>query len=210
MENSKYRQFWWQITLTKILFSIIPLFILAAALYYHFSVSYTAKVMEGLRTLAANRQSSLDLFLEERISQLATLANTSTLAQLSELERRWPVGEIVAYLFRAEGLSLIHFGSAGWIEPEVAGLQPDIALLPLENPPRTDANLMRLVALLKPGLVIPHHWDDYYPPLSEMVDLHELESMLQAQVPAIKVHQPAIGERIDLARLVHSPALPNS
>jgi two-component system NtrC family sensor kinase len=83
MEEKKYRQFWWQVTLTKILFSVIPLLILAATLYYHFSVSYTAKVLEGLRTLAANRQGALDLFLEERISQLATLANTSTLAQLS-------------------------------------------------------------------------------------------------------------------------------
>ncbi len=83
MEERKYRQFWWQITLTKILFSVIPLLVLAATLYYHFSVSYTAKVLEGLRTLAANRQGSLDLFLEERISQLATLANTNTLAQLS-------------------------------------------------------------------------------------------------------------------------------
>jgi len=84
MEDKKYRYLWWQITLTKILFSIIPLFILAAALYYHFSVSYTAKVIESLRTLAVNRQGALDLFLEERISQLATLANTNTLAQLSD------------------------------------------------------------------------------------------------------------------------------
>ncbi|MDD2904384.1 MAG: ATP-binding protein [Syntrophales bacterium] len=84
MEDKKYRYLWWRITLTNIFFSIIPLFILAAALYYHFSISYTAKVMEGLKTLAVNRQGALDLFLEERISQLATLANTNTLAQLSD------------------------------------------------------------------------------------------------------------------------------
>jgi two-component system NtrC family sensor kinase len=83
MEEKKYRQFWWQVTLTKILFSVVPLLVLAATLYYHFSVSYTAKVLEGLRTLAANRQGALDLFLEERVAQLATLANTNTLAQLS-------------------------------------------------------------------------------------------------------------------------------
>jgi two-component system, NtrC family, sensor kinase len=66
------------------LFSIVPLFILAAALYYHFSESYTDKVLESLRTLAVNRQGALDLFLEERIAQLATLANTNTLAQLTD------------------------------------------------------------------------------------------------------------------------------
>ncbi len=84
MEDKKYRYLWWQITLTKILFSIVPLFILAAALYYHFSESYTEKVLESLRTLAVNRQGALDLFLEERIAQLATLANTNTLAQLTD------------------------------------------------------------------------------------------------------------------------------
>lgn len=84
MKDKKYRYLWWQITLTKILFSIVPLFILAAALYYHFSVSYTAKVMESIRTLAVNRQGALDLFLEERISQLATLANTNSLDRLSD------------------------------------------------------------------------------------------------------------------------------
>jgi two-component system NtrC family sensor kinase len=86
MEYKQYRQFRWQITLTKILFSIIPLFILAAALYYHFSVSYTDKVMERLRTLAGNRQASLDLFLDERISQLITLAYTSNHAELRDEE----------------------------------------------------------------------------------------------------------------------------
>jgi two-component system, NtrC family, sensor kinase len=86
MEDKKYRQLWWQITLTKILFSIIPLFILAATLYYHFSVSYTDKVMERLRTLAENRQASLDLFLDERISQLITLAYTSNHGELKDEE----------------------------------------------------------------------------------------------------------------------------
>jgi two-component system, NtrC family, sensor kinase len=86
MAQDKYRQFWWQITLTKILFSVIPLILLAIVLYSHFSDSYTSKVLEAIRTLAVNRQGALDLFLEERISQLVTLAQTNTLAQLSDEE----------------------------------------------------------------------------------------------------------------------------
>jgi two-component system, NtrC family, sensor kinase len=86
MAKDKYRQFWWQITLTKILFSVIPLILLAMVLYNHFSNSYTGKVLEALRTLATNRQGALDLFLEERISQLVTLAQTGSLAQLSDEE----------------------------------------------------------------------------------------------------------------------------
>jgi two-component system NtrC family sensor kinase len=86
MAQDKYRQFWWQITLTKILFSVIPLILLALVLYNHFSDSYTSKVLEAIRTLAVNRQGALDLFLEERISQLVTLANTNSLAQLTKEE----------------------------------------------------------------------------------------------------------------------------
>ena len=86
MEEKKYRHFWWQITLTKILFSIVPLIILAVVLYYHFSVAYTDKVMERLRTLAGNREASLDLFLDERISQLITLAYTSNHGELRDQE----------------------------------------------------------------------------------------------------------------------------
>jgi two-component system NtrC family sensor kinase len=82
--EEKYRQFWWQITLTKLLFSLIPLGLLVIVLYGHFSDAYTSKVLEALRTLATNRQGSLDLFLEERLAQLVTLANTNTLAQLSD------------------------------------------------------------------------------------------------------------------------------
>ena len=84
MEDKKFRNLWWQLTLTKVLFSIIPLFLLAAALYFHFSESYTEKVLESLRTLAVNRQGALDLFLEERIAQLGTLAYTNTLEQLTD------------------------------------------------------------------------------------------------------------------------------
>jgi len=86
MAQDKYRQFWWQITLTKILFSVIPLILLALVLYNHFSDSYTSKVLEAIRTLAVNRQGALDLFLEERMAQLVTLANTNSLAQLTNEE----------------------------------------------------------------------------------------------------------------------------
>jgi two-component system NtrC family sensor kinase len=51
-------------------------------IYHQFSVSYTAKIMDNMKTLAENRASSIDLFLEERISQLTGLANTHALQQL--------------------------------------------------------------------------------------------------------------------------------
>ena len=82
MEAQQYRKLWWDIILATVCFSVVPLFILGGVIYHQFSVSYTAKIMENMKTLAENRASSIDLFLEERISQLTGLANTQSLGQL--------------------------------------------------------------------------------------------------------------------------------
>jgi len=82
MEARQYRKLWWDIILATVCFSVVPLFILGGVIYHQFSVSYTAKIMENMKTLAENRASSIDLFLEERIAQLTGLANTQSLGQL--------------------------------------------------------------------------------------------------------------------------------
>ena len=82
MEAQHYRKLWWEIILATLSFSVFPLLILGGVIYHQFSVSYTAKIMDNMKTLAENRASSIDLFLEERISQLTGLANTQSLQQL--------------------------------------------------------------------------------------------------------------------------------
>lgn len=82
MEAQHYRKLWWEIILATLSFSIFPLLILGGVIYHQFSVSYTAKIMDNMKTLAENRASSIDLFLEERISQLTGLANTHSVQQL--------------------------------------------------------------------------------------------------------------------------------
>ncbi|MDO9531734.1 MAG: ATP-binding protein, partial [Deltaproteobacteria bacterium] len=63
---------------------VVPLFILGGVIYHQFSVSYTAKIKDNMKTLAENRAGSVDLFLDERISQLTGLANTHSLEQLKD------------------------------------------------------------------------------------------------------------------------------
>jgi two-component system, NtrC family, sensor kinase len=84
VEKSYYKKFWWKIVFTTLGFSLIPLFALGFTVYYQFSVSYSAKVYEDLKTLAENRGSSIDLFFDERVSQLVTIANTHSVKQLSQ------------------------------------------------------------------------------------------------------------------------------
>jgi len=84
MEPKPYQKLWWSIILTTLSFSVIPLLILGAVIYHEFSVSYSAKIMEDMKTLAENRVASLDLFFEERLSQLISLANTQSVEQLKD------------------------------------------------------------------------------------------------------------------------------
>ena len=79
MTESTYKQLGFKIAMTIIIFCVIPLLLLGTVLYSHFSTQYEQKMMETLRTLAENRRGAIDLFFDERISQLVTLANTGTL-----------------------------------------------------------------------------------------------------------------------------------
>ncbi len=83
MEDQYYQKLWREIILATLGFSLIPLLILGAVIYQQFSSSYSAKVMESMKTLAENRSASIDLFFDERISQLTGLAQTNSLEQLS-------------------------------------------------------------------------------------------------------------------------------
>jgi two-component system NtrC family sensor kinase len=84
MEERYYKKLWWGIISTTLVFSLIPLFVLGIVIYHQFSVSYTAKVMDDMKTLAENCCSSIDLFFDERIAQLISLANTHSLERLQD------------------------------------------------------------------------------------------------------------------------------
>ncbi len=84
MEDKGYRRLFWKIVATTLSFSLVPLLALGFSMYHLFTVSFTAKILERLATLVENRRNAIDLFLEERISQLNTLAYTHSLAQLGD------------------------------------------------------------------------------------------------------------------------------
>lgn len=65
-------------------FSLIPLFALGVTIYYQFNNTFQNKITESLRTLAQNRKSSIELFFDERISQLNTIAQTHSFERLKD------------------------------------------------------------------------------------------------------------------------------
>ena len=168
----------------------------------HSLQTLTLRKSKGLGKLLWQALPSLVNQLDSSPVLRALTNNPRNLAVAQELDRRWPPGDIVAYHLQVEGLSLVHFGSAGWIEAEIQLLHPDIALLPVEYHADTNSAVVQLAARLTPKVVIPHHWDNYYPPLSRQINLKEFAAALKIVAPAVKVYIPKIGQSFDPAGLL--------
>lgn len=84
MASKHYSTLRLKIVFVTLFFSLIPLFALGVTIYYLFDTAYNNKNNEGLRILADTRRSAIEMFFDERVSQLTTIANTHSLDVLQE------------------------------------------------------------------------------------------------------------------------------
>ncbi|MDI6874869.1 MBL fold metallo-hydrolase [Candidatus Solincola sp.] len=109
---------------------------------------------------------------------------------------RYPTGEVLGWLVEAEGRTLLHLGSAcmTWI-PDC---RVDAFLVPVQG--RTDICSVAagLVDRVRPATVIPHHHDDFYPPLSQYVDLEPFLAEMRRRHPRARVRIPVINRLEEL------------
>jgi L-ascorbate metabolism protein UlaG (beta-lactamase superfamily) len=114
-------------------------------------------------------------------------------------------GGTVAYLIRFGGHKILVFGSMNYIEREIEGLRPDVALIPA-SPLRLSiheysARLMR--ALGSPPLVLATHWDSSGVPYTashehQYKEAEAFASEVKAASPRTKVVIPRHFEPIPL------------
>jgi L-ascorbate metabolism protein UlaG (beta-lactamase superfamily) len=79
---------------------------------------------------------------------------------------QWAEGGTLQYLVHAAGRSVLFIGSANFIEAELTGLRPDVAVIATglrEKIPDYSCRLMR--ALGNPPLVLTDHFDAHWQPL---------------------------------------------
>jgi len=120
-------------------------------------------------------------------------------------------GGNLAYLLRMGGHEVLIMGSMNYIEREMEGLRPDIALVGA-NSQRLEIHdytgrLMR--ALGKPALVIASHADAYgnpNPPPAAIADRRRFEQEVLAASPASRVIHPTWFEPIVVSALPPKPA----
>ena len=104
-------------------------------------------------------------------------------------------GGTLAYLIRMAGHQIIVFGSMNYIEREVDGLRPDVALIgAMPERQKTYHYTERLLhALGYPPLVMPTHWDRFNVPyeVSQQPAIDRLQSFI-AEVKAASPHTQVI------------------
>ena len=123
-----------------------------------------------------------------------------TLAQIH------PEGGTLAYLIRFHGHQILVFGGMNYIERQITGLEPDVALIGAGASRKEiydySGRLMR--DLHYPAIVLPTHWDNFLVPYgaSQQPALEALQSFIKeivAASPRTKVIVPKYFEAIHLA-----------
>jgi len=134
----------------------------------------------------------------------SAIAPTGMKAPLS-LQQIHPEGGTLAYLIRIGGHQILAFGGMNYIEREIMGLEPDVALIGAAASRKEiydySGRLMR--DLHYPAIVLPTHWDNFLAPYeaSQQPALDALQSFVQeisAASPKTKVIVPKYFETIAL------------
>lgn len=96
----------------------------------------------------------------------------------------YPKGLVQSYLFEANGKKVLFLSTAGCTTCELEmyrNLEIDILLAPLQG----HSNIQEIAATqtmaIKPKVVIPHHHDDFYPPLSQNVSVEDFKERLKSK-----------------------------
>lgn len=123
------------------------------------------------------------------------------LFRIFPLFRDYPCGQVLSWRIEAGGRAVQFFGSAGARAVELSRLREkgpvDLLLVPLQGHSRICDIGLNMVRQLEPAMVMPHHHDDFYPPLSRAVDIRSFLAGV-GQLPGIQVRVPEMNQEISL------------
>ena len=125
----------------------------------------------------------------------------SSYRRLLAMHRNYPPGQVLSWRFTVGGYTIHHFGTAGSSVKELRCLatrQTDLLLVPLQGHTHICDVALQYVQILKPRLVIPHHHDDFHPPISTYVDIAPFIAKVRERCPASEIKAMGINEEITL------------
>jgi L-ascorbate metabolism protein UlaG (beta-lactamase superfamily) len=118
-----------------------------------------------------------------------------------KLLKDFPCGQVLSWRFFVENKVIHFFGSAGSSIKELENLgdQPiDILLVPLQGHSDICNIAANYVKKLKPKMVIPHHQDDFYPPISQQVEIKPFVDKVSQECPDVIIKVLQLNEVLHL------------
>jgi L-ascorbate metabolism protein UlaG (beta-lactamase superfamily) len=115
------------------------------------------------------------------------------------LMREYPEGQVLSWRLIVEGKTIHHFGSAGSTSDELARLSrkpTDILLVPLQGHSDIIHIAHKYVTALQPKVVIPNHQDNFFPPISTMVDPQPFAEIVKRTNPDAEIKILEINETV--------------
>lgn len=112
--------------------------------------------------------------------------------------RGWPAGPVLVYSFQFGRVSVTHLGSLGLDPMDVRdGGFPatDILLVPVQGHTDIRRRAAVFASVVGPGAVVPQHFDDFAPPLSQQVDLELFRELVKEWLPGSAYYEPRINAR---------------
>ncbi|MHA1371215.1 MAG: MBL fold metallo-hydrolase [Promethearchaeota archaeon] len=121
-------------------------------------------------TVIKSKHIRFNLMLILRKLFSGSLLKVKKLTGLSVRETlKYKKGDVFGYLFEfSNGKKLVHFGSGGYLKEELEKLPKniDIFLAPVAGRDDCDKVLAKMANIFKPKMIIPHHYDNFFPPIS--------------------------------------------
>jgi L-ascorbate metabolism protein UlaG (beta-lactamase superfamily) len=123
------------------------------------------------------------------------------LSRYLPLIREYPEGQVLSWRFIIEGKVIHHFGSAGSTPDELERLgkqSTDILLVPMQGHTLIDQIAHKYVQALQPKMVIPHHQDNFFPPISTMIDTNTFTERVKQTNPDTAIRKLELNEIVEL------------
>jgi len=142
-----------------------------------------------------------DKTLSEQTMIRLQKGHTISMDTIMSLLLDYPEGQPVSWRFTIDDTVIHHFGSGGSTLAELipfADKSTDVLLVPLQGHTSICEIAYLYVKVLKPKTVIPQHHDDFFPPVSQMVDVRPFFNMVKATFPEIEVREVQMNETISI------------
>jgi L-ascorbate metabolism protein UlaG (beta-lactamase superfamily) len=122
--------------------------------------------------------------------------------------RHMTAGPVLLYSLDFEGLKVMHLGSLGLKPADVGALgleTPAILMPPLQGHSDICRRAALVTAELRPRAVIPQHHDDFYPPMSQTIDLEPFRRLTAELRGDCRYYEPVMNREFTAAEVLESP-----